>query len=161
MTPAWARDFNNQPRHCWVNVHGGRFLDWRVAGYVPGEMTECHTDHDPRLVGNTEWLRFIHAFGAAAIDNPFAPNDQPGPNDPRYYLFNEVDGHSTSDGRHAYCETYLLQQPQSWGADPVFRVFLANEAGWARIECYDEKMVGACEQALGEVERSYGQEVTR
>ena len=160
MTTAWARDFNNQPRHCWIGFDGLRWLDNRSLGYRPGEKTECTEDHDPKLAGPTEWLRFIRAFGAAAIeqkhDNPFAP----GGLTRGYYLLNET-GAQTSDGRLTYSETYLRHKGESWGVESVFRVFLDNAAGWARIECYDEDYVGSCEQALGEVERIYGQEVTR
>ena len=128
MIPAWARDFNNSPRD--------------------------ERSDNPRARGVVEWLRFIRAFGRVSTDNPFYHDEQPGPNDPRYYLLFEVDGHQTSDGRLAYCETYLRQHAEDWGVEPVFRVFLAK-AGWARIECYDEALVGECEQALTIVEESY------
>ena len=154
VVPAWARDFNNQPRHCWEDVDGKRWLE----GGFP--VKECTEDHDPRLAGNTEWLRFIREFGGllriSGSPSPFTSNDG------RHMLLNEVDGHRTSDGRTTYCETYLRANSEDvWGVKPVFRVFLHNEAGWARIECYDEDLVGLCEQALGEVERSYGMEVAR
>jgi hypothetical protein len=125
-----------------------------------GTHEPCTEDHDPKLIGQVEWLRFIHTFNDITIeqnhDNPFAP----GGLTRGHYLLNET-GAQTSDGRLTYSETYLRQKGKDWGVESVFRVFLANEAGWARIECYDEEMVGFCEQALGEVERSYGQEVTR
>jgi len=25
--PAWARDFNNAPRHCWIDKTGQRYID--------------------------------------------------------------------------------------------------------------------------------------
>ena len=144
VTPAWARDFNNQPRHC--NEGNGR--RWRFGSW--GGQVECTMDHDPKLAGTVEWLRFIREFGhVIPAANPFTSEDG------RHFLLNEVDGHPTSDGRHTYCETYLFKKGDSWGLDPRFRVFLDNEAGWARIECYDEDIVGACEQALMLVERSY------
>ena len=115
----------------------------------------CQAEHDPKLTGPTEWLRFIREFSyVIPAGNPFTTEDG------SHFLLNEVDGHPTSDGRHAYAETYLRKHANDWGLEPVFRVFLDNEAGWARIECYDEDIVGACEQALTAVERSYQKEVT-
>jgi hypothetical protein len=139
ITPAWARDFNNQRRHCWQGT-GRRWIEGKI------DQT-CTEDHDPKLTGAVEWLRFIRAFGMA----PFAPKDD----EKSYFLLNETDGHATNDGRVAYSETYLRKNPTDWGLKPVFRVFLDNTAGWARIECYDEELVGSCELALAAVEESY------
>lgn len=169
VVPAWARDFNNQRRHCWPDRDGARMLDQNAAEYKRGdwEPQPCTTEHDPKLTGNVEWLRFIREFGRVA--KSFGPEDTGVPNpfgadDKRHFLLNEVDGHTTSDGRRTYCETYLRSDAQDdadlWGLKVVFRVFLDNEAGWARIECYDEELVGECEQALAKVEESYQKEVT-
>lgn len=161
ITTAWARDFNNQRRHCFEDKDGNRWREGNIN-------TRCTEEHDPKLTGPTEWLRFIREFGGLfpvqvqtppweEIANPFTSEDAEG----LHFLFNEVDGHTTSDGRRTYCETYLRRKSaDSWGLNPVFRVFLANDEGWARIECYDEKLVGLCEQALASVERSYREEVT-
>ena len=153
VVAAWARDFNNQPRHCWEDIDGKR---WLQGGFP---VRACTDDHDPKLAGNTEWLRFVRWFGAlaknAGIPSPFTSNDG------RHMLLNEVDGHRTTDGRSTYSETYLRANSEDvWGLKVVFRVFLDNEGGWARIECYDEELVGLCEQALAETERSYQKEVT-
>jgi hypothetical protein len=153
MTPAWARDFNNAPRHCWEDKHGDRWLQGN------GQV-QCTSLHDPKLVGATEWMRFIRWFGVAARDatavNPFTADDKAG------HLLIEH-GHTTSDGRPTiFCETYLRDKSEDdWGVVAVFRVFLNNDPDWARIECYDNELVGLCEIALGLVEKSYGQEVTR
>lgn len=155
VVPAWARDFDNRRRHCYQgkNPDTGEPRRW-----LNGKFDQtCTEDHDPKLTGDVEWLRFIRRFGKD--DSPFHPSDQPGPNDPRYFLLNETDGHTTSDGRRAYSETYLVQKGDSWGLDPVFRVFLANAEGWARIECYDEELVGRCELALAAVEASYAEQI--
>jgi len=151
-TPAWARDFDNRKRHCFEDIEGRRWLQ----GFLNTECrtaflnTECRTAHDPKLTGKTEWLRFIHEFGEtlSAYDNPFT-SDSGG-----FRLLNDY-CHPTSDGRLAYCETYLRPKSDIWGLSPVFRVFLANESGWARIECYEEDLVGNCETALAAVEASY------
>jgi hypothetical protein len=148
---AWGRDFNNQKRHCFQNDKGERFLNGSLD-------RRCRTDHDPKLTGATEWLRFIREFGAVAKvaghPNPFAPDDDAVD---LYFLLNEIDGHTTSDGRRTYAEAYLFRThgTGSWGLNPVFRVFLDNEAGWARVECYDKELTGSCEQALAAVEASY------
>lgn len=162
VVPAWARDFNNQRRHCWENRDGTLTVDvWakKVSDDLDAPMT-CDGNHDPKLIGQVEWLRFVREFGPVAAsfphDNPFAPRED----ETRYALLNEVDGHRTSDGRHTYSETYLRRSVNDWGVKPVFRVFLDNEAGWARIECYDEGYVGSCELTLAAVEASYRKEVT-
>ncbi len=65
-----------------------------------------------------------------------------------------MDGHPTSDGRHTYCETYLV------GHDASFRVFLSNDDTdrWARIECYDAKLTMACRQAWAAVKQQSADE---
>jgi len=153
-TPAWARDFNNKPRHCWLLKDGSLALDQRAPQYNPqdGFGQPCPipaAQHDPRLIGNPEWLRFIREVGGLLTehDNPFASEGE-------FFLLND-NAHPTSDGRITYAETYIAPKPNSWGLRPVFRVFLANDSGWARIECYDEQLVGICEQALAAVEDSY------
>jgi hypothetical protein len=94
-------------------------------------------------------MRFIHAVGKLLPDNlnPFTSEGS-------FKLLNDY-AHPTTDGRITYAETYLRCKPESWGLSPVFRVFLANDSGWARIECYDDALVGICEQALEIVEQSY------
>jgi len=158
-TPAWARDFNNERRHCWDGPNG-RWLDSQES-FDTDRL--CTDEHDPKLTGQVEWLRFVHEFGtaakAAAIANPFAP-DLSTPEEGIFHLLSEQ-GQATSDGRITFTEAYLREKGSNWGMEPVFRVFLANADGWARIECYDHELVGLCEQALGAVERSYGQAVTR
>jgi len=141
-TIAWSRDFDNSPRHCFEGNDGHRWLNGDID-------TECRKAHTPRLIGLTEWLRFIREFGAQVSEdqNPFTSEGG-------FRLLNDY-SHPTSDGRLAYAETYLREKPDSWGLSPVFRVFLDNKAGWARIECYDEELVGACDLALLAVERSY------
>lgn len=156
MTPAWARDFNNQTRHCWEGANGKRYLDNRAPEYDyeadEPQLQPCTVEHDPKRAGEVEWLRFIRAFHAAVNGgSPFSPDEL----STTYFLLNESDGHMTSQGRLAYSETYLRKNPHDWGMKPVFRVFLDNEADWARIECYDEELVGSCELALASVEASY------
>lgn len=170
ITPAWAREFNSDQRHCWEGPDGTRRLDNRADSYVHGWDAPadqlCTIVHDPRLTGRPEWLRFIHAFAKIAVEagqrNPFGVEPLPdGTDDPTNHLLIEYDGHPTSDGRRLYVETYLREHETDWGLTVVFRNFFDREAGRCRIECYDENLVGLCEQALGEVERSYRMEVTR
>lgn len=155
IVPAWARNFNNQPRHCWEGRDGIRFLDNRAPEYdheSSDPSQTCTVEHDPKRAGEVEWLRFVRAFHTAVLGgSPFAPDDLAA----AYFLLNESDGHTTSEGRLAYCESYLRKNPNDWGLKAVFRVFLDNEAGWSRIECYDENLVGECEIALAAVEASY------
>lgn len=154
LVPAWARNFNNQKRHCWEGRDGQRFLDTSAPEYdIDGDITQlCTIVHDPKRAGEVEWLRFVRAFHVAVLGgSPFAPDELTA----IYLLLNESDGHMTSEGRLAYCETYLRKNPNDWGLKPVFRLFLDNEASWSRIECYDEELVGNCEIALAAVEASY------
>jgi hypothetical protein len=157
VVAAWARDFNNQRRHCWETLDGARRLE-KIDWEADEPKHVCDEDHDPKLAGQVEWLRFVHEFGAlakeAGVPSPFTSDDG------RHFLLNEVDGHRTTDGRVTYAETYLRANPGDvWGIKPVFRVFLDNEGGWAAIECYDNDLVGLCEQALAKVEASYQKEV--
>ena len=98
-----------------------------------------------------EWLRFVRGFGEWSDTNPFMGDADTPP----YFLFLNAFGQPTSTGRIAYTESYFRRHPSDWGLDIVFRVFLDNAAGWARIECYDENLVGACELTLAKVEESY------
>ena len=65
-TIAWSRDFDNSPRHCFEGNDGHRWLNGDID-------TECRKAHTPRLIGLTEWLRFIREFGAQVSEdqNPF------------------------------------------------------------------------------------------
>lgn len=145
----WSADFNNQRRHCW---HVPAANIWMLDG--DANDRECHTWREhPKLRGNVEWRRFIRAFWEQLDD---APN--PFTNEEKFVLFIEYDGHRTSDGRLAYVETYARRHTDDWGIDPTFRIFLDNDAGWARIECYETALAEACQMALASVAQSYRDE---
>jgi hypothetical protein len=154
---AWARDFDNSPRHCWESRDGTRTLDNRVPEYdhdlTMGENI-CTVEHDPRLTGSPEWLRFVREYGALA------------PEGKRYFtddgqLWINPTGLPTSTGRLMYAEAYFNQRPHDTRQLPgfstrlKFAVFIANGEKYARIECYDESLLDLCQQAMLAVEASY------
>lgn len=153
---AWAHNFNNSPRHCNNGRDGTRYLDNRAPEYsYDRDENICTVDHDPRLTGTVEWLRFIHEFMALA---------EPGQ---RYFggddgtLWINPTGVPMSDGRRRYAEMYFNQRPCDPKDLPAFSFrlkfahFLANGQQESRIECYDPELVDLCEQALAKVEASY------
>lgn len=142
----WSADFDNMARHCWFS-RGAQV--WMREGYVDDRTCQRWRDH-PKLRGNVEWRRFISAFRDQLNGEP-----NPFTNEDNFVLFIEYDGHHTSDGRLTYVETYARRSKDSWGINPTFRVFLDNDNGWARIECYEIALVEACQMALAAVAQSY------
>ena len=136
MPEVWGQDFNNEKRHCWYLKDGTRYLNGSFE-------KPCKAYHaDPKVVGEVEWLRFIHEW--LAFGKEFVPSDDGG------RLFLNSAGTYTTDGRYAYCEEY-------YDKDDVltFRVFLQNDEGWARIECYKPELIEQCNAAYEKVQWSY------
>lgn len=155
---AWSHDFDNRQRHCWSGKDGSRRLDNRAPEYDPelGFDQPCTVDHDPKLSGNIEWLRFIHEFGA------IAPEGQRYFTEDGQLWINPV-GLPMSDGRRMYAEAYFNRRPTDESLIPGFSfrlkfcLFLANGQQFARMECYDESLYDLCQKALAAVEASYEQ----
>jgi hypothetical protein len=146
--PVWSRMFDTSPRHCWVGKDDVRYLDKKT--YAEGDDGICRVDHsgDPKVVGEVEWMRFIHAVPdvlGPEVSNPFASDGM------RLLNGSAV----TSEGVVSYAETYLREHTQDWGLDVVVRVFLNREANWARVELYDVSLVPAFEAAMQKVEETY------
>lgn len=172
---AWSQDMTNRRRHCWdgknpdKNDEPTRWLDNRSAEYIERQRQHrdddwgadeswkiCDIDHsdDPKVVGEIEWMRFIHEWGRIA------------PTGKRYFtddglLWITPTGLPMSNGQLCYAEAYFNVPPPEHHKDPGFSfrlkivLFLNNAAGWARIECYDEKLVDLCEQVWGNVQASF------
>jgi hypothetical protein len=170
---AWAADMHNSRRHCWEgknpdkNDEPTRWLDTRAPEYIEGQRLHgwdddeswkiCRVDHsaNPKVVGNIEWMRFIHEWGA------LAPEGQ------RYFtddgtLWIAPTGQPTSDGRLLYAECYFNQRPadkealKSFSFRMKFALFLANGQEYARLECYDPELADLCQQVWLNVQASYG-----
>lgn len=128
----WAKDFDNSKRHCWPLNDGTRTLE----GHFDKKCLLDHSDN-PKVIGKVEWLRFIHAYSGEF-------------NPPEGSKIHFTHGLRTSDGRYAYAEEY----PDTDG-NLKFRVFLDNENGWARIECYKPEYFEMCDSAYESVVKSY------
>jgi len=169
---AWAADMTNRRRHCWdgknpdKNDEPTRWLDNRAPEYIEGQRLHgwdddeswkiCRVDHsdDPKIVGEIEWMRFIHEWGR------IAPEGQ------RYFtedgqLWITPTGLPMSDGRLRYAEAYFNRRPTDEALLPGFSfrikiaLFLSNGTGEARIECYDETLSNLCQQVWANVQASY------
>lgn len=72
-TALWQQPFDNSPRHCWPLRDGSRVRDGSSEPCV-----EAHA-HDPHLVGNVSWRRFISAAvcasAEAGLPSPFTDDD--------------------------------------------------------------------------------------
>ena len=147
--PAWAHEFSNKPIHCFFNKRERR---WELAAYPNDECTTWR-EH-PQQRGLSPWLRFIRAFGDQ-VDRNTNPFVDCGGGDPLKLLFIESDGHPTSDGRLTFCETYLTRRSTENAWHAAMRVFLANDDGWARIECYDTDLADACLATMAATDQQY------
>ena len=142
-----------------MTVRTGRNMDEPHENFDKPCALALEPDHRSRRM-NPGWLRFIRAF-ADQLDgdqvNPFGSE----PDDTTYHrklLILESDGHPTSDGRLTFCESYFTRgegHKGVYGWEPALRVFLANDDQWARIECYQDEYVQACEMAMTAVTQSY------
>jgi len=164
---AWAADMTNRRRHCWEgkDPENGdrptRWLDNRSPEYVHDydapTNQPCTNDHsdDPKIVGEIEWMRFIHEWGR------IAPEGQ------RYFtedgqLWITPTGLPMSDGRIRYAEVYFNRRPTDeklipgFSFRPKLALFLANAQSEARIECYDPELADLCQQVWLNVQASYG-----
>ena len=148
--PLWAQDFPNEGIHCYFNTVERK---WMTNQY-PHEECRDWKSH-PQRRGKSPWMRFIHAFSDQlnGLPNPFtsASDDDA----PKFTLYLQGDGSTTSDGRRAFCEHYMRLGARDWGLSAVIRVFVANDSGWARVECFDPEYVRACTQAAAAVEQHY------
>lgn len=163
---AWAADMTNSRRHCWDgkdpdnNDAPTRWLDNRSPEYIHGwdapTAQVCTVDHsaNPKIVGEIEWMRFIHEW------RRLAPEGQ------RYFtddgqLWICPTGIPMSDGRVRYAEVYFNRRPKDdkdlpgFSFRPKLALFLANGQHEARIECYDPELADLCQQVWLNVQASY------
>jgi hypothetical protein len=140
--PVLFFNFDNRKRHCWN--HGRLRND--------GSLEPCNEDHslDPKITGEIEWLRFIHAVIAKFKPDDWNGEEIEGPFKKIMYLGRE--GQVTSDGIPMYAEVYA---DDSNKIEPTCKMFLNNADGWARFELYDESYIEVCYQAYEKVQSEY------
>lgn len=172
---AWAENMTNRRRHCWNGVNPAknneptRWLDHQSVDYIARQRQHrndeygadeswkiCAEDHssDPKIVGEIEWMRFIHEWGRIAPEGQryFTDDGQP---------WICPTGQPMSDGRLMYAEVYFNLRPTDEAAlrgfsfRPKLALFLANGQNFARMECYDEALFDLCLTVWHNVQVSY------
>lgn len=163
---AWGQDMTNRRRHCFWGIDPDndnaptRWLDNQAPEYQHGwdapRSQVCDKDHsdDPKIVGEIEWMRFIHEWGR------LAPEGQ------RYFtddgqLWIAPTGLPMSNGQLRYAEVYFNRRPTDerllpgFSFRPKLALFLSNGTSEARIECYDHALYDLCQQVWLNVQASY------
>ena len=167
---AWGADFYNARSHCfdgkdpetgapkrWLHYNSPELEAARRRGDDDFDQA-CTVDHsdNPKVVGEIEWMRFIHEWG------DLAPEGQ------KYFthdglLWITPTGLPTSNnaGSVTYAEAYFNKPPANFKEDPGFSfklkiaVFLANGQNWARIEVYDPELADLAQRVYANVQASY------
>jgi hypothetical protein len=86
-------------------------------------VQDCKAPH-PYLHDTVAWMQFIRKY----VKLPNYDGIFTAEGNLKLHPRGEI---QTQDYRDAFCEEY------SKNGEPVFRIFLDNDAGWARIECFD------------------------
>lgn len=142
--------------HCWRHPDTGQWI------YMGGKRDTIVCDdwrNHRHQRSATGFLRFIRAFPDQLhntdLINPFLSGHHPREDreDANTLLFIAHEGMQTAEGNLVYAEVYLLDDER--GTNPVFRVFINHEDGWAQIECYDDRYVEAAKMAAAAVEQQY------
>lgn len=169
---AWAQNMTNRRRHCfdgkdpnnndaptrWLDMGSDEYrrrqeLHWLDDDESWKICTDDHSD-DPKIVGEIEWMRFIHKWGRVA------------PEGQRYFtedgqLWICPTGQPMSDGKLTYAEVYFNRRPTDekllpgFAFRPKLALFLANGSNFARIECYDAELFDICVAVWDLVQASY------
>jgi len=144
MSPVvfWSAEFDNSRRHCWPDKEGVNRLDGDWDTICNGD------DHPAFLIGQVEWMRFIHAVNKIIREqNNIRTNDAD---------LSEVGGFGSPTllGRDMHSE-----DGTHWPAFEIYPdwiVFVDNEIGVVYIELHNEDLCWIADKAYDEVQAEYG-----